>query len=411
MDQVAIVGVGASPFGRYLPGRSAASLAMEAARNAIVDAGLGASDIDGICTSGVMRPGSFTPDPGSVQEALGIPVTTWGATVEIPFSFLLMEAVYAVFSGACRAALVVHAVYRTGNVGDDPFRARLASPSLSPLSQPSPPSQPSQPSQPSPPSQPSSPSLRPPFPFTDGYASFAARYLHDYGATRADLALVALNDRQHAVRNEQAVMRHPLTMEDYEAARMIRWPLGLLDMDIPIDGAVAVVVTGAGQARDLPHPPVLIHAIGSGRTGHPNAQNTESLEHLGQQVTISALRPQSDLWTAEADLLYAYDGYTIIALNWLENLGYCGRGEAGAFLRDCWDPVEQVANIGGRVPMNSHGGNLSEGGTQGAGDIREAVRQLRGECGVRQVPGEPSVALLALGGMYMNSSVTVLRTE
>jgi acetyl-CoA acetyltransferase len=384
MDQVAVVGVGTTPFARVLPGRSAASLALEAARNAVLDAGLTASDIDGICTSGVTRPGSFTPDPGYLQEALGIPVTTWGATVEIPFSFLLMEAVHAVFSGACTAALVVHAVYRPGRVGHDPLRSPMVS---------------------------SPPAARPPFAFTDGYASFAARYLHDYGATRSDLGLVALNDRQHATRNGHAVMRQPLTMDDYLAARMIRWPLGLLDMDIPIDGANAVVITTAARARDLPKRAVYVHAIGAGRTEHPNFPNTESLEQLGQQVAVTALRRKSDLWIDEADLLYAYDGYTVIALNWLENLGYCGKGEAGSFLRDCWDPVENVASIRGRVPMNSHGGNLSEGGTQGAGDIREAVRQLRGECGDRQVPGDPKVALLALGGMYMNSSVVVLRTE
>jgi acetyl-CoA acetyltransferase len=385
MDQVAIVGVGTTPFARYLPGRSAASLAVEAARNAIVDAGLTAADIDGICTSGVRRPGSFTPDPAYLQEALGIPVTTWGATVEIPFSFLLMEAVHAVFSGSCTAALVVHAVYRAGAVGDDPFRPRLTGIRSSAAAVP------------------------PPFPFTDGYASFASRYLHDYGVTRADLGLVALNDRHQAVGNEHAVMRHPLTMDDYLAARMIRWPLGLLDMDIPIDGADAVVITRSDRARDLPSKSVSIHAIGSGRTEHPNFPDTEGLEHLGQQVAIAALRPKSDLWIDEADLLYAYDGYTIIALNWLENLGFCGRGEAGAFLRDCWDPVANVAKIRGRVPMNSHGGNLSEGGTQGAGDVREAVLQLRGDGGDRQVPGAPKVALLALGGMYMNSSVVVLR--
>jgi acetyl-CoA acetyltransferase len=387
MDQVAIVGVGTTPFARVLPGRSAAALAVEAARRAILDAGLTASDIDGICTSGVTRPGSFTPDPGYLQEALGIPVTTWGATVEIPFSFLLMEAVHAVFSGACTAALVVHAVYRSGAVGDDPFRARLNGVRSSS----------------------GSGAVPPPFPFTDGYASFAARYLHDYGATRSDLGLVALNDRRHAVGNEHAVMREPLTMDDYLAARMIRWPLGLLDMDVAVDGADALVITRADRARDLPTRSVLIHAIGAGRTEHPNFPNTESLEHLGQQVAIASVRAKSEVWIEEADLLYAYDGYTIIALNWLENLGFCGKGEAGAFLRDCWDPEEQVAKIRGRVPMNSHGGNLSEGGTQGAGDLREAVMQLRGGCGERQVPGQPKVALLAVGGMYMNSSVVVLR--
>jgi acetyl-CoA acetyltransferase len=200
-------------------------------------------------------------------------------------------------------------------------------------------------------------------------------------------------------------------MDDYLAARMIRWPLGLLDMDIAIDGAVALVITRAERAPDGPHRPVYVHAIGAGRTEHPNFPNTESLGHLGQQAAVAAVRARSDLWIEDADLLHAYDGYSVIALNWLENLGYCGKGEAGAFLRDCWDPTDNVAKIRGRVPMNSHGGNLSEGGTQGAGDVCEAVGQLRGEGRERQVPGHPYVAVLALGGMYMNSSVAVLRAE
>jgi acetyl-CoA acetyltransferase len=384
MDQVAIVGVGTTPFARYLPGRTMESLAVEAAKNAILDAGLGAADIDGICTSDSMRHGSFAPEAASLQEALGIPATTWTASVTVPFSFLLMEAVHAVFAGSCTTALIVHPVYRIGPVGDDPFRPRMV---------------------------PAARSVAPAFPMTDGYASFAARYVQQYGGSRMGLGLVAINDRQHAVHNAHAVMREPMTMDDYLNARMVRWPLGLFDMDLPIDGADALVVTRAERARDRPKKAVYVHATSAGRTGHPTFANTESLAYNGQHVAIAALRRKTGLWIDDADLLYAYDGYTVITVNWLENLGFCEKGEAGSFLRDSWDPVTDVARIGGRVPMNSHGGNLSEGGTQGSGDFREAVLQLRGECGDRQVPGHPKVALLAIGGIYMNSSLTVLRTD
>ncbi len=383
-DQVAIVGVGTTPFARIVDSRSVGSLALEAAAGAIGDAGLGAADIDGICTS--LRPadGHAWPDPAYLQEALGIPEVTWDATVMVPFSLVLAEAAHAVFSGACTTALVVHAVYRSAPRGGDVLRARMVPPR---------------------------PAFGPPVATTDGYAAFAARYLHDYGAAREDMGLIALNNRQHARANGHAVMRDPLTMADYLDSRMVRWPLCLLDIDVAIDGADALVLTTTDRARDLHRRPVLLHAFAAGRTEHPNAQNLESLEHTGQQVALAALAAKSDLSPGDADILFAYDGFSIIALNWIENLGYCAKGEAGSFLRQHWDHDAGVARIHGRTTLTPHGGNLSEGGTQGSGDVREAVSQLRGECAARQVPGSAQVALLAIGGLYMNASALYLRVE
>jgi acetyl-CoA acetyltransferase len=386
-DQVAIVGVGTTPFGRSLPGRTGPNLALEAARNAIRDAGLRAADIDGICASAMGYYGSAGANPAFLQEALGIPETTWEATIPIPFTFPLLNAVNAVFSGACTTALVVHSLYRVGasrSAGNDPFRARTVG---------------------------AWGGLRGPWPTSDGYAAFAARYMHDYGATREDFGLVAINERQHASRNPHAVMRDPITMDDYLAARLVRAPLGLLDMDVPIDGADAIVVTTAERARDLAKKPVLVHAVTGGRTEHPTVTNTTSLEWNAQQVVARALWAKSDLGLADADLFYAYDGFTVITLNWIENLGWCGKGEAPAFLREHWDKQADIVRINGRIPMNTHGGNLSEGATQGSGHTREAVMQLRGECGDRQVPGDLGTAVLGLGGMYINGSAMVLRTE
>jgi acetyl-CoA acetyltransferase len=383
-DQVAIVGVGTTPFARVLPGRSVGSLALEAAVAAVADAGLGPGDLDGICTS--LRPadGHPTPDPVFIQESLGIPEVTWDATVMVPVSFLLADTAHALFSGACTTALIVHPVYRVAPRGGDALRARMVPPR---------------------------PAFGPPLPGADGYAAFAARYLHDYRASREDLGLIALNNRQHARRNDHAVLRDPMTMADYLSARMVRWPLGLFDIDVAIDGADAFVVTTAERAKDLARRPVLLHAFGTGRTEHPTAQNLESLERSGQQVAAAVLDAKSDLSPTDADILFAYDGFTIIALNWIENLGFCPKGEAGDFLRQHWDHAAGGVLLEGRVPLNTHGGNLSEGGTQGSGDLREAVSQLRGECGDRQVPGGPRAALLATGGLYMNASAYFLRVE
>ena len=220
-DQVAIVGVGTTQFARTLPGRTGPSLALEASRNAILDAGLTAADIDGIAASAMPLYGSGGAGPIFLQEALGIPETLWHATVAIPFPYPLGAAVNAVFSGACTTALVVHSLFRVGasrSAANDPFRARWT-PNMS--------------------------ALRGPTPGSDGYAAFASRYMHDYGAKKEDFGLVAINERSNASRNPHAVMREPISMDDYLNARMVRWPLGLLDMDVPIDGADAVVVTTA----------------------------------------------------------------------------------------------------------------------------------------------------------------------
>src|SRR5262249_25968061 len=141
--------------------------------------------------------------------------------------YLLSAAVNAVYSGACTTALVVHSLYRVGasrSAATDPFRARMAG------------------------GMGGGGGSRSWQTGSDGYAAFASRYLHDYGGTREDFGLVAINDRSHASRNPHAVMRTPITMDDYLAARVVRWPLGLLDMDLPIDGADAVVVTTAERA-------------------------------------------------------------------------------------------------------------------------------------------------------------------
>jgi acetyl-CoA acetyltransferase len=204
-------------------------------------------------------------------------------------------------------------------------------------------------------------------------------------------------------------MRDPITMDDYLEARIVRWPLSLLDMDLPIDGANAIVVTTAERARDLPHEPIHVHAITSGRTEHPNATSLGGLEYNAQHVVLDALWQKSDLGLRDFSLFFAYDGFTVITLNWIENAGRCAKGEAGDFLRQHWDSDAGVVRIDGRIPMNTHGGNLSEGATQGAGHMREAVVQLRGEAGERQVEGSPSSAVLLLGGMYMNAIGTVLR--
>jgi acetyl-CoA acetyltransferase len=198
-------------------------------------------------------------------------------------------------------------------------------------------------------------------------------------------------------------------MEEYLAARMVRTPLCLLDMDIPVDGGDAFVLTSTERALDLPHRPVLVHAACAGIADRTEEDQTNGLRRNGQHVVTEYLRARTELWLDDMDVFYPYDGFTIITIAWLESLGLCGAGEAADFLRENWDDAENRILIGGRVPVNTHGGSLSEGGTQGSGHVREAVVQLRGDAGTRQVP-DASVALLTPGGFIYNAQGLVLRT-
>jgi acetyl-CoA acetyltransferase len=236
--------------------------------------------------------------------------------------------------------------------------------------------------------------------------------VHEYSSKREHFGYVAVNDRTNAGLNPLAAARTPMTMSDYLTGRMIRTPLCIFDMDLPVDGADAFVLTSTARARDLPHRPVMIHATTHGLVRDNDEEQLTGLHRHGQHVAIAALRAKSDVWLEDVDVYFAYDGFTIITLAWIENIGWCGPGEAGSFLGDNWAEEQSRVLIKGRIPLNSHGGALSEGATRGSGYFREAVFQLRGEgeAGNRQVPGA-RVAMLNIGGFFFNSQSAILRRE
>ncbi|MCX0272795.1 thiolase family protein [Nocardia zapadnayensis] len=387
-DTVAISGIGRSPYARDR-GTTELSMVTDAVIEAIRDSGLPREAIDGVVGSGVMTGGV---DTATVVSALGLPNVTFWASAKPPIVNGLMSAVHAVAAGTCRAVVVYHSMYR---LGAGKFRERAA------------------------------------FGLPDGrastgdghtdsepwgmfgstgYAAWASRYLTEFGRSREDLSLIPLNGRRNAADNPGAVMRTPMSREDYFGARMIREPLCLYDMDVPIDGADAFVITAADLAADLPTVPVLVHALAMGMTAHPEEHLTADLRDTGQQATAAALRARSDLWIDDVDVFLPYDGFSIITLRAFESYGFCADGEAGDFLRDNWDTGEGRILLRGRVPVNPHGGSLSEGGSQGAGHLREAVVQLRGDAGNRQVDGAAS-AMLTPGGFFFNAQGVVLRRE
>lgn len=396
-DRVAIIGVGTTAYERGAGDKTMHALGVEAARNAILDAGVKREEIDGICNSTPLGgEGGLTPQ--SVQEGLGIPALTWWANLShgTVVAFNLAECVNAVFSGACSMALAVHAVARTGfnssSMGADPIRARQAQRSSVRIVTPIGLSQ-----------------YYAPYAYAKaGYAGFMNRYMHQYGAKREHFGLAAINMRTNAASNDHAVMRKPLSMQDYLKARYVREPMCMLDMDLPVDGADAFIVTTLDRARDLRKPPVLIHATSHGQAEHSEDDQAIDLRHIGQRIAARALWEKSELRASDADVLFLYDGYTVIVLNWLESLGYCAPGEAGPFIESNWQSSGNRMMIGGRVPVNPHGGSLSEGASQGAGHLREAVYQLRGEAGARQV-ANCRTAVAGLGGLFFNSSAMVLR--
>jgi len=380
-DRVAIAAAATTGFHPRNTERSQASYVAEACKAVMDQCGLTPRDVDGLCGS--------MPGAPVVQAMLGIPEVTWFANPMIPLGNHVAAAASAVHSGLCDVVLLYHGAYRmawnTASALKDPFRRGLGYSDRTP----------------------------PPESVAGavGYTAWASRYIHEFGTPREHLGYVAINDRTNAMSNPAAAMRERMTMEDYLAARMIRWPLCLYDMDVAVDGADAFIVTSTERARDLKLPPVLIDAVILGMIDKNEEDQSPSLRRHGQHVTVSALRAKSDFWIDDVDVYFPYDGFSIITLNWFENAGWCEPGEAGAFIEDHWVANEDGSGrilIKGRVPVNPHGGSLSEGGTQGSGHLREAVHQLQGRAGPRQVEGAER-ALLTMGGFFFNAEGITLR--
>jgi acetyl-CoA acetyltransferase/uncharacterized OB-fold protein len=232
----------------------------------------------------------------------------------------------------------------------------------------------------------------------------ASQYMHRYGATREVLGRIAVNARTNAGLNPAALYRDPMTLDDYMNARMITTPFGLFDCDVPCDAATAIIVSDASYANDMPNPAVRVDAVGT--------QITERLSWDQGTITHEpqVLGPATHLWTrtslrpADVDVALLYDGFTFNALSWLEGLGFCGLGEASDFIGD-----GSTIALDGQIPLNPHGGQLSEGRTHGAGFIYEAVAQLRHQAGDRQVKGARTAVVATGGGTP--SGVILLRRD
>jgi acetyl-CoA acetyltransferase len=363
MTKSAVVGVGYSKILRD-KGIDGRPLAVAASRAAIADAGLKVSDIDAVFEyagdeqamdiarlvgiEDMAVYGDYTPrGPSGLAAALG--------------------AHMAVVSGACEVALCVRSVTREWGQMSGRALPKAAGPWQWEF----------------------------PYGVAGGIIPIMGmkkqRRMATLGTKEEDYGLVSLNGRRWSSLNERAVMRDMLTMDDYFESRYVSEPLRLLDCDYPVTGACAVVITTAERAADTPKRPVWIDAIAMGTGWKPDFTYTDDFLFGGTRHSAATMWKRSSVTPADVDVAELYDGFTHIAMAWVEAMGLCGIGEFGD-----WVDGGRTIGPGGVLPLNTSGGQLAEGRLHGLGFLAEAVAQLRGEGGPRQVP-DAQVAVVANG--------------
>jgi acetyl-CoA acetyltransferase len=224
-------------------------------------------------------------------------------------------------------------------------------------------------------------------------AMLAQRYMYEFGLTREQLGSVALNARRNAALNPNAIFTAPMTMEDYLAIRMISYPFGLYDCDIPADGATAIIISRREAAAGLRRPPLGIEAAGSAMYERHSWDQRAQLTTMAAHDAAHAMWATTKLTPADVDFATLYDGFTYLTLQWIDAFGFCEHGDAGRFMED----IDRFSKDGD-FPINPHGGQLSAGRLHGYGFLHEACVQLWGDAGDRQITKDVSVAAVGVGG-------------
>jgi acetyl-CoA acetyltransferase len=387
--KVAIAGVGYSELTRGVTGPLGLR-AMEACRNAAADAGVALDQIDGIATypEAPFRGAGHTDgiDVVTVDYILKhldlAPEIRWYAQTEQGMVLsAVIEAVNAVAAGACNYALVWRALHRPQGTYGSIRSNTVTGPTEFLL----------------------------PYGFGASFQLHALsyqRYMSRFGAKREHMATMVVNQRNNANKNERAFFHdRPMTRDDYMDARMIADPLCLFDCDVPVEGAVAVVITSAERARDLKNPPAYVAGYGQNTDRRPTLPVYTLVDYMksGQSI-MNQIWDRSGLGTRDVDVAELYDGFSPSTYYWLESAGFCGKGEAYQFVQD--GRVE----IGGELPVNTHGGALSEGRLHSMGHLGEAVFQITGRAGPRQVE-DCNVALVTAGSPMLRGSGVLLTSQ
>lgn len=372
-----IVGVGHTAYGR-VPGRSAIDLTVEAVANAIDDCGIKKSEIDTVLAK--YPTSSFQSLFGSrLSQALGI-VPTVAATLDQAGASnigLIAYAVMCMEAGLCKAAVITYgdnpltgnrAVYSapTGKRGDEGSDEAVAGMSGTPC----------------------------------GYAMVAQRYRYEYGLQSEQLGTIATTFRHHATLNPGAHFQKPMSMADYLAARYVAEPFRLFDCCPVSDGAAAVIVTSLERARDLKQHPVRILGFGQ---SHPSwdLPQRDTWTTTGAAVSGPAAFQMAGIGVEAVDFAQLYDCFTLVPILTLEDYGFCKKGEGPAFIGD--------GRIGltGDLPLNTAGGLLSETGMPGMQLVIEGARQLRGQCGARQL-ASPEIGVISNQGGILSTHATLV---
>lgn len=378
-----ISGIGQSEIGVKLT-RSPLLLTLDAVRGALTDSGLTIGQIDGVSTYPGRTPALLGFSPVGADElidALGIRATWYSGGGEISSQLgAVVAAAMAVRTGQARHVLCYRTVYEAAAMSrPDEYpmlrRDRVDSYTqwLAPFNAMS---------------------------AANWVAQYAMRHVKRYGLTREQLAQIALTDRVNAMRNPNALFGEPMTMDDYMSARMVSSPLCLFDCDRYTDASTVLIVS-AGEALDeVSCTPVRIAAM----AGTVERHSWDQAEWMASYPTGADLWKQTDYKPSDVDTVQLYDGFSFLAITWLEALGFCDIGEGGRFI----DGGHRIA-LDGELPFNTFGGQIGAGRLHGFGFAHESVVQLRGQGGERQIAGDPRVAVATSGGGPLATALLLAR--
>ena len=373
MEKSALIsGIGKSAQGRNLD-IDPWVLTVDASLAAITDAGLSVEDIDGVST----YPGAVGSTPGitgagvdDVRMLLGLKTCWHTGAAEMPGQLgSIVNAFMAVHAGLAEHVLCFRTVWESSaqkQLGgrSEAMRGGVVKERNQWVE-----------------------------PYGAGYPTYGGlmmrRYMHDSGSTREQLAQIALVARANAVLNPSAAYRAPMSLDDYLSARMISDPICLYDCDVPIDGSMAFVVSRAGSSAISPDRAIRVEAVGSA---------------AGFEASAEMMWSRTDLKPGDVDAAQLYDGFSILAVRWLEALRLCPRNEGGRFI----EGGHRIARDG-ELPLNTSGGQLSGGRTHGYGALYEACVQLRGEAGERQLARRPEVVVASSGAEAFTSCLLLSR--
>ncbi len=378
-----ISGVGQSQIGVKLE-RSPLLLTLDAINEALSEAGLNINQIDGVSTYPGRSAGMLGFSPIGADElidALGIKARWYSGGMEISSQLgAVVEAANAVRAGLARHVICYRTVYEA---------AALARPEEYPMQRRDRVDNYSQ--------------WFAPFGAISAVtwtAQYAMRHVKKYGLTREQLAQIAITDRAHAALNPRALVQQPLTMDEYMNARMISSPLCLFDCDRFSDASTVIIVSAGDALDEIKCQPVRIAAS----AGTVERLSWDQAEWMACYATGKALWQNTDYTVKDVDTVQLYDGFSFQALAWLEGLGFCEVGEGGRFIEG-----GQRISLNGELPFNTFGGQIGAGRLHGFGFAHEAVTQLRGKGGARQIKKQPHVAVAASGGGPLATALLLTR--